>query len=253
MHPRRTESGSLKRRARGSLSREEILGAARLFVETNGLRELSFPRLAEHLNAGASSLYSYFQSKDELLATILDDVTAEMYLRLPEIGDGPWDEEIVEHFVAFRGLLRRTPVYREVFAYRTQTLFQGSRMAPFILRRVEDNLALFVRGGLTVDEAVEAFNAFSSYARAYVLVEHGIEEEGDERIRHISAVVLQEMAADLPILAAIGNFTRIQALGDDLYRYGLTLLVAGLCVEHPVLEEARRSKAQKVPMRKAAR
>src|SRR2546423_1534452 len=138
-----TGTSSSKRRARGSLSRQEILGVARQFIETEGLRELTFPRLAKQLNAGASSLYSYFATKDDLLATLVDDVTTEMYLQLSRLGDGPWDEEIIEHFVNFRGLLERTPVYREVFTFRTQTLFRGSRMAPFILRTVDENLSLF--------------------------------------------------------------------------------------------------------------
>jgi AcrR family transcriptional regulator len=234
------------------LSRAEILGVARQFIETDGLEALSFPRLAESMNAGTSSLRTYFQTKGELLATLVDDVTTEMYLRLPEIGDGYWDQEVVEHFVCFRGLLQRTPVYREVFTYRTQTLFEGSRMGPFVLRRLESNLALFVRGGLTSEEAVEAFNAFHTYTRAFVLIEHGTEEEGAQRVRQLSSLVLQEAPADLPMMAA-ADMVQIQALNDDLYRFGLRLLVAGLCVEHPVLEVTRASEPRKVPTGRAAK
>jgi AcrR family transcriptional regulator len=218
------------------LSREQILGVARQFIETEGLQGLSFPRLAEHLNSGTSSIYSYFRSKGELVATIIDDVTTEMYIRLPKIGNGPWDQEIVSHFVAMRDLLRSTPVYREVFTYRVETVFQGSRMAPFILQRVEDSLGVFVRGGLTPDEAVEALNMFTSYLMAYVLVEHGMEVEGDETIKQLSALAIREVAADLPMLAAIKDFFgEAQALGDELYEFGLNLLVSGLCVEHASL------------------
>jgi hypothetical protein len=119
-------------------------------------------------------------------------------------------------------------------------------MTPFILRNVEDSLALFVRAGLTPDQAVEAFNAFSSYTRAFVLVEHSIEAEGDERIRQLNSVVLKEVAADLPMVAAIENLANIQALGDDLYRFGLQLLVAGLCREHPLLQPGRGTKSSRI-------
>ena len=235
-----TSSGSARqRRARGSLSREEILGVARQFIETDGLADLSFPRLAHLLNASATSIYSYFKTKDELLASVIDDVTAEMYLRLPKIGDGPWDKEIVEHFVAMRGLLQRTSVYREVFAFRAQTLFQGSKMAPFVTRRVEDILALFVRSGLSPDEAVRALNAFSSYARAFVLVEHGQDEERDEQLLQMAKFMFTEVAADLPRVASIDNLSQALRLGDDLYRFGLNLLVSGLRRRHPTLEAAR--------------
>lgn len=228
-----------QRRARGSLSREEILGVARQFIETDGLAELSFPRLAQLLSASATSIYSYFSTKDELVSAVVDDVTAEMYLRLPKIGDGPWDKEVVEHFVAMRSLLQRSSVYREVFAFRAQTLFQGSKMAPFVTRRVEDILALFVRAGLTPDEAVRAFNAFSSYGRAFVLVEHSQDEERDTQLLQLARFMFTDVAAGLPRVGSIDNLSHALRLGDDLYRFGLNLLVSGLRHRHPILRAGR--------------
>lgn len=230
-----SKSDAPKRRARGSLSRPEILAVARQLIEMEGLQALTFPSLAEHLNSGASSIYSYFENKEALVAAVIDDVTTEMYLRLPGVGDGPWNEEVVAHFAAFRGLLQQTPVYREVFSYQAQTLFHGSRMAPFILRRVEENLELFVRAGLTIDEAVSAFNAFSSFTRAFALVEHGMQEDEDERVRQLNQVVMMEVAAELPLVRRIDDLSKLRALGDDLYLHGLSLLVAGLCSEYPHL------------------
>lgn len=235
-----TRPPARQRRARGSLSREEILDAARKFVEHHGLQPLSFPRLAKELGAGTTSLYWYFHSKEELLAALVDEVTREMFLRLTPVGDGPWDEEIVEQHVAFRALLRSSPVYREVFAYSAQTLFLRSRMAPVILRNTENHLALFARAGLSPDEAARAFNAFSVYTRAFVLVEHGIDEEQiDADALQLINFALAKVAVDLPALGSLESFDSMFGLGDELYRRGLRLLVAGLREMYPALRRSR--------------
>ena len=230
------KTAARQRRARGSLSREEILGAARALIESDGLEQLSFPRLGKQLNAGASSLYWYFHSKDDLLAALVDEVTKEMYLRLAPMGDGPWDDEVIAHHVAFRGLLESSPVYREVFAFRAHTLFLGSRLTPHLLRSIEDDLAVFVRAGLTPDEAAFAFNAFSVYTRTFVVIEKGIdEEEIDESALQMINFALAKVAADLPALGSLDGFEPLVQVDDDLYDTGLRLLVVGLCARFPVL------------------
>jgi AcrR family transcriptional regulator len=232
-----------QRRARGSLSREEILAAARALIERDGLQGLSFPRLAKQLNAGATSLYWYFPSKDDLLAALVDEVTREMYLRLAPIGDGPWDEEIIDYYVAFRRLMSSSPVYREVFAYHAQTLFLGSRMAPHVMRSIEADLAVLVRAGLEPDEAARAFNAFSLYTRTFVLIERAVDEEDldEEAIQRIN-FALSQIAADLPVVGTVDGIEAMVALDDDVFRTGLRLLVAGLRSRHPALQGATKSR-----------
>src|SRR5205823_14218947 len=83
------------RRSRGSLSEEEIVSGAIALVKRDGLEGLSMPNLARHLGAGVMSLYWYFHSKDELLAAMAERTMREIYARLPAVGDGPWDKEIV--------------------------------------------------------------------------------------------------------------------------------------------------------------
>ena len=61
------EGGARPRRARGSLSREEILAAAYELVEHDGLDALSMPALGRAVGAGVTSIYWYFRNKDDLL------------------------------------------------------------------------------------------------------------------------------------------------------------------------------------------
>lgn len=243
-----------QRRARGSLSREEILDGARRLIDSDGLQGLSFPRLARQLKAAASSLYWYFPSKDDLLAALVDEVTREMYLRLAPIGDGPWDDEVVAYHLAFRRLLESSSVYREVFVYRAQTLFLGSRMAPHLLRSIEAELAMFVRAGLSPDEAAQAFNAFSVYTRTFVLIERGVDEEeiDDDTLRLID-FSLAQVAADLPSVSSLGGVETLVRLDDELFRTGLHVLVAGLSERHPVLRRTAARNAGPELTKDAAR
>lgn len=249
-----TKPDSRQRRARGSLSREEILGAARSLIERDGLQGLSFPRLATQLNAGATSLYWYFPGKDDLLAGLVDEVTREMYLRLAPIGQGPWDEEIIDYHVAFRRLLGSSPVYREVFAYHAQTLFLGSRMAPHVMRSIEADLAMFVRAGLDPDEAARAFNAFSLYTRTFVLIERGIdEEEIDPSAVQLIDFALSQIAADLPAVGSLNGVEPMVRLDDEVFRLGLRLLVAGLRARHPALQRPLPAKGRRVRAKAVSR
>jgi AcrR family transcriptional regulator len=200
------------------------------------------PNLGRELRAGVTSVYWYFRSKDDLLAALVEKVTKDMYLRLPPIGDGPWDAELIEYFVAWRELLERTPVYREVFAYRVKTLFLRSRMAPAMLGRLEEGLDLFVRAGMTPDEALRAFNTLTSFTVAFVLVEHGMQMEDvtAEMLDEINQTV-QGRRAQLPELSQVSDIN--SPLSDEQYRLGLRMLIAGIKRTHRSLgaTTARRS------------
>jgi len=225
----RTPAGSKgrpTRRARGSLSREEILDGAQELVEAQGLQQLSMPALAKHLKSGVTSIYWYFRSKDDLLEALTDRVTKDMYLKLPPIGDGAWDDELVGYFTAFRNLLEATPIYREVFAYRARLLFTRAAFAPAIFRRLDDGLSLFMRAGLSAEQAAEAFNACSNFTRGFVILEHGLESESvdpamTEKLHHIDA-------SKFPTLGQLEDFDRVMWLDDNQFQFGLRLLIAGI-------------------------
>ncbi|HEY3844373.1 MAG TPA: TetR/AcrR family transcriptional regulator [Acidimicrobiales bacterium] len=218
--------GRTTRRARGSLSRKEILDGAQELVEAQGLQQLSMPALAKHLKSGVTSIYWYFRSKDDLLEALTERVTKEMYLKLPPIGDGAWDDELVDYFTAFRSLLERMPIYREVFAYRARLLFTRSAFAPAIFRRLDDGLSLFMRAGLSAEQAAEVFNACSNFTRGFVILEHGLESETvdpatTERLHHLDP-------SKFPTLGQFEDFERVMWLDDSQFQFGLRLLIAGI-------------------------
>jgi AcrR family transcriptional regulator len=201
---------SRRRRARGSLSREEILTAAREIVERDGLRQLSMPTLAKNLSSGVTSIYWYFASKDELVDALAQLVVHDVHEQLPPPGDGPWDAELIAYFVAFHDLLRTLPAYREIVAYApgsiaSATLTRGAQ------RRLDEGLSLLTQAGLSHQAATDAFAACLNFTRGFVTLEDGVRP-----------------ASNADDHDEVGQLNQI---GEAQYRHGLRLIVAGIRAE----------------------
>ncbi|HVU71376.1 MAG TPA: TetR/AcrR family transcriptional regulator [Mycobacteriales bacterium] len=202
---------SRPRRARGSLSEQEILDAAIALVESDGLRQLSLPTLAKHLGCGVASIYGYFHSKDDLLDGLAQRVLSAMHTQLPPVGDGAWDDELVRYFEAFHDLLQEQPAYREVVAYGS-AFIGHSLLTRGAQRRLEDGLALLRRAGLSTREARTAFGACLNYTRGFVALQQGLADRA-------AGTKGRARTDDL------GDFNRVD---DESFRHGLRLLVAGI-------------------------
>jgi AcrR family transcriptional regulator len=208
-----------RRRPRGSLSREEILDAAREIVEREGLRQLSMPTLATHLKSGVTSIYWYFRNKDALVDALAQRVLSDVHQQLPPIGDGPWDEELVSYFEAFHGLLQALPAYREVVAYGSGFIVE-SVLTRTAQRRLQGGLDLLVRAGLSPEEAVIYFGACLNYTRGFVVLQQGMHQRAQ------------------PPLDEADPIAQLNHVDDERFRLGLRLLVGG--IRQDLQDRARR-------------
>jgi AcrR family transcriptional regulator len=220
------------RRARGSLSREEILAAAYELVEHDGLDALSMPALGRAVGAGVTSIYWYFRNKDDLLVALAEQVTADMYLRWTGLGDGPWDEELRRTFIAFRNELTRVPVYLELFSLRPRFVLSRPSIFPSVMRRLEADLSKLVAAGLTPTEAAHAYSCCSVYVRGFVKLEQGqrgAAEEPDEALHSGLADTVEHLdAVSFPILTLLGDIELLTDLSDDAFIRGLDLVIDGI-------------------------
>ncbi len=206
-----TNDNQRQRRARGSLSAEEILVGARELVEQRGLHNLSMPILANHLKSGVASIYWYFKSKDDLLLALTDSVTREMYRSLPPLGNGPWDQEMVGYFLEFRKFIESNLIYREAFVYRGEILMTQSVMAPSLKRRLNVGLTTFKRGGFNDEQAAEGMSICASYTRGYVALRHSAKKT-----------------------RTTNPFGPWLGLGDKQFEFGLRLILIGLATTYGV-------------------
>src|SRR5437016_2357260 len=93
---------SRAKRARGSLSRAQVVEAALQMVDEHGVESFSMPRLARQLDCGVMTIYGYVANKQELLEAVAQRGMAD--LRLPT----PLPTAPREVLVAWGRGLRRT-------------------------------------------------------------------------------------------------------------------------------------------------
>jgi AcrR family transcriptional regulator len=220
------------RRARGSLSAEEILSAAYLLVEHDGLEALSMPALSRQIGAGVTSIYWYFRNKDELLVALAEQVTADVYRRWQPLGDGSWDEEMRRSFISFRQELSRVPVYLELFSLRPRFVLTQPSIFPVVMERLEADSTKLVEAGLNAVDAASAHYACSVYVRGFVTLEHGRRIEPTEPDGTKSAGLFDTIGRPdpiaFPVLSLLGDLESITVLDDASFVRGLDLLLEGI-------------------------
>jgi AcrR family transcriptional regulator len=92
---------------RPTLSREEITRAAVHLADAEGLRAVSMRRIAGKLGAGATSLYWYVSSKEDLYELMADEVIGE--IPLPERPSSDWRASLRAIAHNTHAVLRRHP------------------------------------------------------------------------------------------------------------------------------------------------
>jgi AcrR family transcriptional regulator len=181
------------------------------------------PVLATQLGSGVTSIYWYFRNKEDLVDALAHRVLHDVHLQLPPAGNGPWSDELVDYFVAFRELLRTLPAYREIVAYAPGSIAH-SALTGAAQQRLDEGLHLLTRAGLSRRQATDAFAACLNFTRGFVALEQGVPARdravADDRDREVA---------------------QLNELSDDQFRRGLELLVAGI-----------RAEAQSAPVQAAA-
>ena len=216
------------RRSRGSLSEEEIVTGAIALAKRDGLEGLSMPNLARHLGAGVMSLYWYFHSKEELLGAMAEHTMREMYARLPLVGTGPWDDEVIRLTTAFRAELLRTPLYAQLCSARPRFLFSRPSVMPVLAERVDAELQVLQRLGLSAAEAMRMHLILQTYALGFVLIELSTPTTEPSAEHALEAAVAQLDPAEFPTLRAVEDVGALISVRDADFDGFLRLFVTGM-------------------------
>lgn len=178
------------------LSADLIFAAALRLVDDEGLEALTMRRLAETIGVATMSLYSYVDTKEDLVRGVLNLVTSE--LTLPSQDTPPW--------VALRTINRE---------FR-QTALRHPNLVPLItrappsgaagLRTLEAALDALRRAGMAPALAAPAYRLMASFAIGFVSLECGgffrpIDVAAGERVAPIDSSTLPRIAEMAPYLA----------------------------------------------------
>jgi len=152
-----------QRRARGSLTVEEILDAAER-VAVADPRPLTIRAVATELGSSPMALYTYFATKDELADALIDRVLR----RVPIPEAGQWLTDLRALALAHGKTLMD-------HRWAVPMLFNSPSPGMGAARLGEAYLEILSRGGVTGHEAVSAFSAIVAlnYGRtAFAAIDH---------------------------------------------------------------------------------
>jgi AcrR family transcriptional regulator len=135
-------------------TREQVVAAGLARADAGGLEELSMRALAADLGVGVMSLYTHVESRDGLVALMIDHAFAEVTDGLYPRDGEPWRDAAARQARTLWGFYARHP----------WILGQGSRlpMGPHVLAMEDAFYAPFLDIGLTAVESANAAIALRS-------------------------------------------------------------------------------------------
>src|SRR5262245_55117448 len=218
----RPPKGQTRRQA--PLSREAIVDAALAILDTDGVDALTIRRLGQELGTGAASLYWHIAGKDELGELVYDRIMGEIQLPTPD--PSRWEDQL-------KDLARQA--YRAMLSHNDAVRLSIGRppAGPNTLRIVEWMLTLMRSAGIPDQPAAYFGNTLGRFLDASVLEAASPASANDES-DHDGADMMRDYWANLPA----DKFPNITALADttfggdvnadDLFEFGLDLLIRGL-------------------------
>lgn len=158
----RTTPGSKTRRARGELSRDQILTTALDLADRLGPDALTMRRLAEELRCGTMSLYSHVANREDLLNGIVG--LAIRFLDLDHVPGETWQQCARRTVAAYRSLAYEHPGAFELLAFADNDV---EPVAPYFERL----LWLFEQAGLSEEAARVFLSVADGFASGFLLYE----------------------------------------------------------------------------------
>ncbi|WP_435655993.1 TetR/AcrR family transcriptional regulator C-terminal domain-containing protein [Brucella pituitosa] len=183
-----------------ALTRERIVQAAVEILDIGGQGGLTIRKLAERLNAGATSLYWHVETRDDVLELALDSVLGEALLPTESL---EWDQELVRFLTEWRRTLLRHPWSTSLLGFRPM-------LGPNALARSEHLRATLARAGLPEDDVIHAGYTLSNFMLGSVAMQVAWQAGDQAATRARVASFLRDNSAEYPALSS-----RIGSEPDD--------------------------------------
>ncbi|ACQ82126.1 transcriptional regulator, TetR family [Beutenbergia cavernae DSM 12333] len=140
---------------RPRLSLDEVVEAGIAVAREDGLDALSMRRVAQRLDVGAMSLYTYVPGRTELVDLMIDRAYAG--LDLPAAGE-PWRTGLQRYARAFWDLFHAHPWLLQANLWRAP-------LAPHVLDAQEAGLRTIIDTGLPPERVVDLIGMVDNYVR----------------------------------------------------------------------------------------
>lgn len=238
-------SNGRQRRARGSITPEEVITGALELCREETVDGLSMPRLAQHLGVGVTSIYWYFKSKAELLDSLTEEAFKRFYAQMPPLEGRKWDDVLREFFTNFRSILRNDDVLCDLTVMRGGHYTDKTIMLTW--GRIEEVLEVLVEAGFSTESATYAYFTLSVYTRGSLFVERNL--RANEDLSDVSSHPRAQLAAKMPVISTQAAKHSWYMVSDDDFDFGIENNLRGL----RTLLAADRKAARAIPAKKTTR
>jgi AcrR family transcriptional regulator len=214
--------------ARETLSREQIVKMAMETLDAEGLAGLSMRKLAAKLGAGATSLYWYVPTKDDLIDLLIDEVWGEIDVPDPEFAG--WRSGAMLFGHSLRATVLRHPWMPEV-------MYTRPSVGPNAMSLGTRGIRLFGAAGFPDEEVDMAMSSVMTYVLGTVSGEVATRQmvkESGQSIEEWTATMLRQaeaIAVEYPEMQASVRRRARQDMNSALtsnFVYGLDALLDGL-------------------------
>ncbi|UFS97043.1 TetR/AcrR family transcriptional regulator C-terminal domain-containing protein [Nocardia huaxiensis] len=198
-----------------ALSVDRIVAAAVQILDTEGLPGLTMRALAQHLSAGAPTLYWHVRNKDDVIDLAVDQIFGE--ITVPDPAGKPWRDTAAVLAIAWRTVLVSHPWMPTAAIHRLN-------LGPNFSRQLELLQATLHRAGFTGSELMAATWLIYNHVIGSAASEAALTI--DAHTRHAGLQLLRARADLYPTLAETGY------LDDDNWQEnfntGLAYMLDGL-------------------------
>ena len=158
----RTGEPSPDRAPWGSISRDDIVGAAVRIAEAGGYQEMSIRSLAAGLGVAPMSLYRHIRDKDDLLDEVADRLLARGWR--PAADQDDWQVWVIEAAASLRRFLVTQPAALHVY-------LRHPVVSPAAVERMDAMMGVLRRAGLDEATARSAYGAVHTYTVGFAALE----------------------------------------------------------------------------------
>jgi len=194
---------------------DEFIDEAIRIVDEEGLDALTLRRLGAEIGVSYTAMYTYFESRDHLIAALIDRMTNEIIAGVEPVGDSVL-EQVVAIAMSSRRALARHPRLVSAYVSSTAPTPQGNAATLAVV-------ALFEQAGLSGPDLVRAYRIVESYVFGATIFDFGAAPD------HLSIRRQRYLDTGHPDFRAVaGSNEAVGEHNDASFRDGLEHLLTAL-------------------------
>jgi TetR/AcrR family transcriptional regulator, tetracycline repressor protein len=199
-------------------SREEFLKAALAIVDAEGLEALTLRRLGAEVGVSYTAVYTYFENRDTLIGTLVNNLSAEIVKGVKISGTTP-HEIILAIGIATRQTLSNHPLLVPAFTHAGAETEEEEGSTISIIA------TLLEQAGLSGKDLVLAYRAIESFVLGSTVFDLGAAPQ------HLSTRQRRYRASKHPDFMAVAKTDKsLNAHNEEAFVLGLAGLLTALGV-----------------------